>query len=97
MRLTELVIFVPRDLLHSANPLSVEIDWAQIRKMMHQSLIPDGDGEVFFSAKVEIQQGTDSAQWLLPFEAVPLDKTIITVGDGRFDPYFLSAPPPSDV
>jgi hypothetical protein len=89
VRLTELVILVPRDLLRSADPLSVEIDWAKIRKMMHESLIPNGDGEVFFSAKIEIQQGRDSAQWLLPLEAVPLDKTIITVGDDRFDPYFL--------
>lgn len=92
VRLTELVILVPGDFLHSANPLSVEIDWAQIRKMMRKSLIPNGNGEVFFSAKVKIHSGPESAQWLLPFEAVPLDKTIIAVGDGRFDPYFLSAP-----
>lgn len=92
VRLTKLVILVPRDFLHSANPLSVEIDWAQMRKMMHESLIINGDGDVFFSAKVEIQQDRDSAQWLLPFEAVPLDKMIIKVGDGRFDPYFLPAP-----
>jgi hypothetical protein len=92
VRLTELVILVPGDFLHSANPLSVEIDWAQIRKMMHESLIPNGNGEVFFSAKVEIQQDRSNAHWLLPFEAVPLDKTIIEVGDSRFDPYFLHAP-----
>lgn len=86
LRKTSLEIKVPSPMFRR-DPISVEIDWAEMRSMVQNSLGSDGDVEVFFDATVILLDDDLATRWILPFAAIPKEKAVIEVGDPQFDPY----------
>lgn len=69
-------------------PLTVEIDFAQLRRTMEKTYPVGPNGHLFFSVSVVVSDDLREAIWELPIEAVPQGLATLKEGDGRYD-HFL--------
>jgi len=94
LTLVRLKVIVPPEKLISENPISVNIDWAELRETTKNLFDRDNTGvEIMISAIVEVSLKDSVSTWDIPIEAVPTHTSILAEGDQRFDSFLLKRVP----
>jgi hypothetical protein len=86
-RLEALTVHVSESHLDAREPMSVTVDFDQLRRVMEKPYPVGVDGRLHFAVTINAHSSTRNAVWQLPFEAVPSGVLTLTEGDERFDQY----------
>lgn len=80
-----LTVRVPPSRIESRNPLTLEIDFDELRQTMGQAFRATPDRRVYFSVAVVVPAGERELTWHLPIETVPTGVVKLIEGDATWD------------
>jgi len=88
-----LTVEVPTSRVTSQNPLSVDIDFDELRNIMEGAFPVKANGHLYYSVTIKVNSDRGEAVWSLPIESVPSGLATLREGDSKFDGFLqLSLP-----